>query len=378
MPPQHRRQRRIRIMALQIKLRSRWKPNSRRNRKNHGTGPHQTSSCQLFTTFGWGRKHHRRFTLQGHPSLTRTTHCITDISCPSITPPKFSDNNPFTSSYFLDRLASTISAQEAGVNLATYTKYARSWHIWLEFCSRIPTNDPHLDSFMPRERNIIICVFMDTVHNGEFAPRGFDSVKGETARQAADHVAATIIASGGADPRIDSSGNKCIQFRRQINAYKTIDGPVKHQKALVPEVYRWLLCHAAHPRELARAHLLAGALFFAMRSCEYSKTQNSKHQKTKPIRPIDITFRNGPQIIPHDNPAIFNAETVEITFEDQKNGVLKDQVVQQRSNDPELDPPKHWAQTITHLRSYPNYDPTWPVYHFYNFETGKHSEISST
>ena len=53
-------------------------------------------------------------------------------------------------------------------------------------------------------------------------------------------------------------------------------------------------------------------------------------------------------------------------------------MIQQRSNDPELDPIKHWARTITCLRSYPNYDPTWPVYDFYNFETGKYSDISSS
>jgi hypothetical protein len=135
---------------------------------------------------------------------------------------------------------------------------------------------------------------MDTVRNGEFTTRNCNTIKGETARQAADHVAATIIASGRADPRLDSSGNKCIQFKRQLNAYKMKDGPVKHQKALVPEVYRCLLRHASHPREIARAQLLAGALFFTMRSCEYSKTQNAQHQKTKPIRLIDITFRNGP------------------------------------------------------------------------------------
>jgi hypothetical protein len=190
-------------------------------------------------------------------------------------------------------------------------------------------------------------------------------------------VAATIIASGRADPRLDSSGNKCIQLKRQLNAYKTKDGPVKHQKALVPEVYRCLLRHGTHPREIARAHLLAGALFFAMRSCEYSKTQNSQDQKTKPIRPVDITFRIGPRTIPHNNQLIFDAETVEITFEDQKNGILKDQVIQQNSNDPELNPIKHWAHTIKHLHSYPNYDPTWPVYHFYNFEMRKYSDISS-
>ena len=56
---------------------------------------------------------------------------------------------------------------------------------------------------------------------------------------------------------------------------------------------------------------------------------------------------------------------------------MKDQVIQQQSNDSELDPIQHWAQTTTRLCPYPNYDPTWPVYHFYNFETKRHSDISS-
>jgi nitrate reductase cytochrome c-type subunit len=149
------------------------------------------------------------------------------------------------------------------------------------------------------------------------------AVKVNTACQATDHVAAAIIASVVADPRLGSSGNKCLQFRRQINTYKTKDGSVKHQKALVLEVYRWLLCHTTHPRELARAHLLAGAHFFAMRSCKYSKTQNSKHQKTKPIRPIDITFRNGPQIIPHDIKQYFLQRQWKSHLKIKKMGLLK-------------------------------------------------------
>lgn len=216
---------------------------------------------------------------------------------------------------------------------------------------------------------------MDSVKNGEFTKHN-NPVKSATARQAADYVATIIETSGWPDPRVTNNGKTCILFKRQLRHYKTSDGPTKHQKALPPEVYRWWIRHASQPREKARAHLLAGALFFAMRSCEYSKTQH-KQQKTNPIRPCDITFRIGPEIIPHHDNRILIAETVEITFRVQKNGVVEDQILQWSTNDKELCPIKHWAYTIIRLQNYPNYSPEWPVYHYYDYTTKKHSNITS-
>lgn len=274
------------------------------------------------------------------------------------------------------RLSSTLDAQEAGVTLATHAKYARSWNIWLDFLSRIPSTDAYLKDFTQTQRNTIICVFMDTVKNGEYTNKQLDSIKGTTARQTADNVASIIEASGWPDPRTLNNGKKSLQFRRQLNTYKSNDGPTHHQKAIPPEVYRWRLRAATHKREKARAHLLAGALFFAMRSCEYSKTSH-KDQKTKPIRPCDIVFRIGAEIILHNDNRIWLADNVEITFRIQKNGVIEDQILQWHTNDNELCPVKHWAYTIQRLRSYPNYKETWPVFYFYDNQTKRISYISS-
>jgi hypothetical protein len=139
---------------------------------------------------------------------------------------------------------------------------------------------------------------MDTVKNGEFN-RQSRSVKGSTARKDADHVATIITTSGRQDPRLNAAGQKSIQYKRQLMNYKSNDGPTKHQKALPPEVYRWWIRRAIQPRELARANLLAGALFWGMRSCEFSLTPKSNQQKTMPIRPCDIVFRIGNEVIPH-------------------------------------------------------------------------------
>lgn len=260
----------------------------------------------------------------------------------------------------------------------THTQYSRSWRIWLEFLSQIPSDDPYLEEFTQKQRNTIICVFMDTVKNGEFSNRQQNSVRGATARKAADNVASTIESSGWPDPRLTTSGKVCLQFKRQLNNYKANDGPSKHQKALPPEVYRWWLRHATQPRERARATLLAGALFYGMRSCEYSKTPRNQKQKTMPIRPRDITFRIGHAIIPHSDPRISIADNVEITFIAQKNGEVDDQILQWHTNDKELCPVKHWSTTINRLQSYPNYNPEWPsVYYFFDTNTNRASHITS-
>eukprot|EP00956_Cyclotella_meneghiniana_P033328 scaffold95026_cov46-Cyclotella_meneghiniana.AAC.3 len=114
-----------------------------------------------------------------------------------------------------------------------------------------------------------------------------------------------------------------------------------------------------------------------MRSCEYSKT-NTKDQKTKPIRPFDIIFRIGAETISHSSPRKYLADNVEITFVFQKNGVIEDQIIQWHTNDKELCPVKHWATTIDRLRSYPNYNDKWPVYYFFDRNTNKASNISSS
>ncbi|KAL9179582.1 hypothetical protein ACHAXT_008872 [Thalassiosira profunda] len=133
----------------------------------------------------------------------------------------------------------------------------------------------------------------------------------------------TIVASDRPDPRLTQSGSKYLMITRQIRSYTKVDAPPKHQKALPPEVYRQTLRNATQPREQARAQQLGASVFFCMRSCEYSKTPR-KEQKTRTLRPCDITFRVGGREIPHDHPDLHLALTV-----------------------------------IQRLRSYPNYNDEW-------------------
>ena len=168
-------------------------------------------------------------------------------------------------------------------------------------------------------------------------------------------------------------------MRRQVQSYKKSDPKTKHQKAIPPEVYRFILRRAKHPRARARAELLCGNLFFASRSCEYSKTQRHKEKRTRTVRPCDVTFRDSDgSIIPHSHPRLHEAQYVIVTFGPQKSDDHRDEAVpQERTNDPELNPVWHWAYTIRRLQSYPDYDPKWPIYTYYDSGKKRFSDIRS-
>ena len=273
----------------------------------------------------------------------------------------------------MDSLAGALAAQEKGIEVATKTKYNSSWRNWLEFCLRAKISCPYLEGYSPINKARILCAFMDRVRRGEFSRK--DSVKGDTARTALDHVATTIKSSGRRDPRLDDDGETNFMIQRQTRSYKKVDAPTKHQKALPPQVYRHMLHLASLPREKARAKLLAGAVFFCMRSCEFTKTSRSD-QKTRAIRPCDISFRVCGVEMPHDHPLLHLAETVSITFGIQKSDVLDETVTQYRSDDHDLCPVEAWATVIRRLKSYPGYDAEWPVYTFHDGQHFSHLHSS--
>ena len=103
---------------------------------------------------------------------------------------------------------------------------------------------------------------------------------------------------------------------------------------------------------MARAWLVCGALFFAMRSCEYTSV-GSKDRKTRPVRPCDIVFRNGAKVVPHNSPLLHLAETVSVDFGFQKSDVRDETVSQDNNGRSGLNPVPLWAHTIRRLRSYP-------------------------
>ena len=109
------------------------------------------------------------------------------------------------------------------------------------------------------------------------------------------------------------------------------------------------------PWDTAVTHLLIGAIFFAMRSCEYLKTSaRDGNKRTKIIRVGSILFKKDGRTMPHENPDLHNADLVRIKFEFQKNDKRDVCVHMFSTNDPVLNPVAAWAATVRRVRAIPS------------------------
>ena len=118
-------------------------------------------------------------------------------------------------------------------------------------------------------------------------------------------------------------------------------------------VLRKLLDILITPRDKALSWLLIGAIFFAMRSCEYLKTSSETKKRTRIIRLRNIIFKKGLKILKHSNPKLEQADLVRIQFEFQKNNKRDVCIHMFRSGDKTLCPVIAWAKTVKRVRKIP-------------------------
>ena len=110
---------------------------------------------------------------------------------------------------------------------------------------------------------------------------------------------------------------------------------------------------ANSPRDEAVTWLLIGAIFFAMRSCEYLKTAADEKKRTKIIRIGNITFKKENRVLRHDNPDLAGSDLVRIRFCYQKNDKRDVCIHMFKSGDPILCPVTAWATTVQRVSKLP-------------------------
>jgi hypothetical protein len=100
--------------------------------------------------------------------------------------------------------------------------------------------------------------------------------------------------------------------------------------------------------------LIRGAYFFAMRACEFCRTESPG--KTRRLTLENITFRaHDNTVVDHsDSELARKSEFVTICFVDQKNGVRMEKRSQRRSKIPILCPIEAWASVVRrHKEDFP-------------------------
>ena len=117
--------------------------------------------------------------------------------------------------------------------------------------------------------------------------------------------------------------------------------------------------------EKAVTQLFIGAIFFAMRSCEYLQTRFAEESKrTHILRLNNIQFKKNGRGLPHTSQNLEEADIVMITFQFQKNDKRDQRVHMFRTSDPLLNPVKAWAHTVQRVLKIPGANTESKVCHF--------------
>jgi hypothetical protein len=133
-----------------------------------------------------------------------------------------------------------------------------------------------------------------------------------------------------------------------LKAYNDLDPAVERQHALPASVFEFLYKDKSCYLNSAIGELTAGALFYAMRSCEYSSTEGNP--KTKLLTLGDFFFYKKGKLINTNRQSVDN---VKIIFRTQKSGVKDEPAVRGKApkNHP-LCPVHIWAKIVDRVWSY--------------------------
>ena len=168
-----------------------------------------------------------------------------------------------------------------------------------------------------------------------------------------DNVAKTFREAGLDDPLLENNGKKYLKLQRQLKGYVDLDPATAKQSCIPLQVFSTLLSNSTSPSQLATAQLTVGALFFAMRSCEYSHTdgdtcENNK-RKTKILRLRNIKFYQGNEELDiYNDQDILFASSIIVTFEFQKDRNKFESIKQDASGE-SLCPVKIWALIVLRI-----------------------------
>lgn len=167
--------------------------------------------------------------------------------------------------------------ERKAVTKATHSKRIGDWDRWIKYLSAVDKeNDPFLQRIADDEgysRSDYFQSFLVCYRHNFFGTKTNGKIGAQRLRQCISIIASRFEDEGLPRPVVSYSGNLIPQIRRQLQCYKNEDPPVKRQASLPLTIFETL--YKSNPKPLARAigELTAGALFFAMRSCEYTRSR---------------------------------------------------------------------------------------------------------
>jgi hypothetical protein len=253
----------------------------------------------------------------------------------------------------LANLNAAEAARERAVTGKTHDHEHRSWNRWTKYLQSIGIyNDKFLDKSPQPQRTFLIGAFAMALREGRFSGSAYDSLATGTITNTISSVAQTFQENGRRNPSLDDDRKHSVLLSRLYRAFWNTDKPLKQQKALPVIVLRELTNLLETETQRAISQLSIGASFFAMRSCEYTKTPRAEKGRSDVIRLRSIRFFKDGRIVPHDNPELVYTDCVSITFEMQKKDEKMDTVTQIATSDRLLCPVRQWAAIVQQIWGY--------------------------
>ena len=252
----------------------------------------------------------------------------------------------------MDSILLARGDQADGITKGTVQKAASSSRKWNEF-----TTQGHLDTFLRDQSESrvteIFAAFAHRLRHNYAGKKAQDELRGSSIRAELNSVSASFKSLGYQDPIRDHLGkvHRCI--RRQLKGYTKKDPPPTQQSPLPISIFTNIKRNYISEVDTACSELIEGALFFATRSCEYTKTAAAEAKKTTLLELRDIAFFDqARKSIPQNSKSLSDkAEFVRITFRLQKNDDNGQEVVLRRSNNL-LCGVEAWCNIVTRIRSY--------------------------
>jgi len=247
-------------------------------------------------------------------------------------------------------------ARQDGTTGQTQDDRARAWRRWTLFLSKIGIDDDHcLTQFTePWIRTLLLSAFAQSMREASYSGNSYVTLAEGTVRSTVDYVAQTFRSNNQPDPRLDDGGKLNYLLQQQYKGYKNRDKNIKQQKALPACILRKMFANTSTVENIAIAQLAIGAFFFAMRSCEYLRTNIAEEKRrTKTLRVRNIRFFRKGRLVPHTHRSLALADTVSITFEFQKSDERHETITMHRSGDTVLCPVRAWAAIVRRILSYP-------------------------
>jgi hypothetical protein len=240
----------------------------------------------------------------------------------------------------------------------------RVWRRWITFCSQAGLqSNPFLIKLQHRETELIMRSFLSLYRVAHWSKAGAllgqrtRPVVSKTVRDASSNLAAAFRSNFKQSPiHFEGSSQLLPTIRCLLKAFDNADPPPKRQKAITPKLLRYffklLASGPKNKRFSAYAHtadLTLGSFFFAMRSCEYTKT--AQPGRTKKTQMGCIIFRTmSRRVLKLSDPdLLLIADYVTIVFIDQKNGKKMDARTQMRSGHPYLCPVLRWGSAVQRI-----------------------------